>query len=65
MLVLGRKVGEKLCIGGDIWITVVSVKGSQVRLGIEAPADVAIRREEICFEASAAIVGKTPEHCVR
>jgi len=65
MLVLSRKVGEKLCIGGDIWITVVSVKGSQVRLGIEAPADVAIRREEICFDTSCTFADRTLEHCVR
>lgn len=47
MLVLGRKTNETLVIDGRIVITVVRVSGSQVRLGIEAPADVAIQREEL------------------
>lgn len=47
MLILTRKVGETLVVGDDIRITVLGFKGSQVRLGIEAPADVAVHREEI------------------
>ena len=47
MLVLTRKVGESLIIGDNVVITVVSQKGGQVRLGIEAPASVSIQREEI------------------
>lgn len=52
MLVLSRKLGERLRIGDDIVVTVVGLRGRDVRLGIEAPTDVAIRREEICFEAT-------------
>lgn len=47
MLVLSRKTNERLIIGENIVITVVRVSGEQVRLGIEAPAEVAIRREEL------------------
>lgn len=46
-LVLTRRPGETLVIGGNITITVVAVKGDQVRLGISAPKDVAVDREEI------------------
>lgn len=48
MLVLGRKVGERVKIGEGGALTVVAVRGSQVRLGIEAPVEVTIRREELC-----------------
>ena len=47
MLVLTRKVGEKIQIGDDITILIMEVKGKQVRLGIEAPTDVKVHREEI------------------
>jgi carbon storage regulator len=47
MLILTRKVGEAITIGDQIKIMVVEVKGSQIRLGIEAPADCRIYREEI------------------
>jgi carbon storage regulator len=47
MLVLTRKNGESIEIGDQITITVVKVSGNQVRLGIEAPKDVGIRRSEI------------------
>ena len=47
MLILTRRVGESLVIGDDINIIVLGVKGNQVRLGIEAPDDVSIHREEI------------------
>jgi carbon storage regulator len=47
MLVLGRKPNEKLIIDGRIVVTVVRVAGGQVRLGIEAPAEVPIRRAEL------------------
>ena len=47
MLVLTRKLGETVTIGSNIKVTVVDVKGKQVRLGIEAPAETAIHREEI------------------
>lgn len=47
MLILTRRIGETLCIGDDIEVTVLDVKGGQVRLGIHAPKDVAVHREEI------------------
>ena len=47
MLVLTRKNGEKIVIDGDIEITVVDIRGNQVRLGIEAPKEVAILRAEL------------------
>lgn len=47
MLILTRRLGETLCIGDEVTITVLSVKGSQVRIGINAPKDVAVQREEI------------------
>lgn len=47
MLILTRRVGESLIIGDDITITVLAVKGNQVRIGIDAPKDVAVNREEI------------------
>lgn len=47
MLVLTRKAGEAIAIGEDIRIVVMQVKGKQVRLGIKAPSDTAVHREEI------------------
>ncbi|MBT8092509.1 MAG: carbon storage regulator CsrA [Gammaproteobacteria bacterium] len=47
MLILTRRAGETVMIGSDITITVLGVKGNQVRLGINAPKDVAVHREEI------------------
>jgi len=47
MLILTRKVGESINIGDDITITILGVKGNQVRIGIDAPKDVAVHREEI------------------
>jgi carbon storage regulator len=46
MLVLSRKVGEVVAIGGDIRITLVAVRGERVRLGIAAPEDVMVDRQE-------------------
>ena len=47
MLILTRRVGESVMIGDDVTITVLGVKGNQVRLGINAPRSVAVHREEI------------------
>jgi carbon storage regulator len=47
MLILTRKVGEALMIGTQVTVTVMGVKGNQVRLGINAPKDVEVHREEI------------------
>jgi carbon storage regulator len=47
MLILTRRAGETVMIGSDITITVLGVKGNQVRIGINAPKDVPVHREEI------------------
>ena len=47
MLILTRKLGEQINIGDDITVTLLEVKGTQVKLGIEAPKDISIHRKEI------------------
>ncbi|MFZ5698096.1 MAG: carbon storage regulator CsrA [Pseudomonadota bacterium] len=47
MLILTRRVGETLMIGDQVTVTVLGVKGNQVRLGVNAPKEVAVHREEI------------------
>jgi carbon storage regulator len=47
MLILTRRVGETVMIGNDVTVTVLGVKGNQVRIGVNAPRDVAVHREEI------------------
>lgn len=47
MLILTRRVGETVMIGNDVTVTILGVKGNQVRVGVNAPRDVAVHREEI------------------
>ena len=47
MLILTRKVGETLMIGDEVTVTVLGVKGNQVRIGVNAPKEVSVHREEI------------------
>jgi len=47
MLVLTRRAGEKILVGENVTVTVLGVKGNQIRIGIEAPRDVRVNREEI------------------
>ena len=47
MLILTRRIGEVLMIGNDVTVTVLGVKGNQVRVGINAPKDVVVHRQEI------------------
>lgn len=47
MLILTRRIGETLVVGDEVTVTVLGVKGNQVRLGVNAPKEVAVHREEI------------------
>ena len=47
MLILTRRIGEKLIVGGNVTVTVLGVRGNQIRMGIDAPPEVKIHREEI------------------
>ena len=57
MLILTRRVGESLMIGDDVTITVLGVKGNQVRIGVKAPKEVAVHREEILNRIEEASAG--------
>jgi carbon storage regulator len=47
MLILTRRVGETLIIGDEVTVTVLAVKGNQIRIGVDAPKEVSVHREEI------------------
>ncbi len=53
MLILTRKIGEKVHIGDNVTVTVLDVRGDQVRVGIEAPKEVPVHREEIFYRIKA------------
>jgi carbon storage regulator len=53
MLILTRRLGEKLVIGEDVFLSVMGIKGNQVRLGIHAPKEVSVHREEIFLKVQA------------
>lgn len=65
MLVLSRREGESVIIGNDIVITVLEVRGGQIRLGVDAPRSLQVHREEVYREVSAAnreAVGSSQQH---
>ncbi|AHE66653.1 MULTISPECIES: carbon storage regulator CsrA [Legionella] len=64
MLILTRRIGETLIIGDDVNITVLGVKGNQVRLGINAPKDVSVHREEIYLRIQQEKQGSDAEEVV-
>ncbi len=47
MLILTRRVGESLLVGDDVKVTVLGIRGNQVRIGVDAPKDIQVHREEI------------------
>jgi carbon storage regulator len=60
MLILTRRVGESITIGDDITVTVLAVNGAQVRIGVDAPKDVPVHREEVAQRIAAQKLGRIP-----
>jgi len=60
MLILTRKVGESVLIGDEVTVTVMAVKGNQVRIGVDAPRDVSVHREEV-YERLGAPAADAPD----
>jgi carbon storage regulator len=60
LLVVTRRTGERIMIGSDVRLTILAVQGQQVRIGIDAPRDVAVHREEI-YQKIKAERGRMPE----
>jgi carbon storage regulator len=65
MLVLSRKLGQSLKLGNDVRITIVKIDNNSVRIGIDAPADVSIQRQEIAFEVSEPLMKQAKGLCSR
>ncbi len=61
MLILTRRVGETLMVGDDVTVTVLGVKGNQVRIGVNAPKEVSVHREEIYMRIQAEKSGQPVE----
>ena len=59
MLVLTRREGERIALGDDILVTVVSIQGNKIRLGVSAPDDVTIRRGELLLDVEGSLDGRT------
>lgn len=62
MLILTRRVGETIEIGADIKVTVLGVKGNQVRVGVDAPKETPVHREEVANRIRAENNGRIPLH---
>lgn len=63
MLVLSRKVGERVLVGDQVVVTIVRIGPNAVRLGIEAPKDMNIVREELCDPNALVVEGAASEFC--
>ncbi|AEE22275.1 carbon storage regulator CsrA [Paraglaciecola chathamensis] len=62
MLILTRRVGETLMVGDEVTVTVLGVKGNQVRIGVNAPKEVSVHREEIYMRIQAEKNGQLTGH---